>query len=189
MSHSRLFREQRMKPNRAQRRSMQRMSKQKYIMSNLVYGLNQTPYPNLWLENQLKSLCDPTNLPALRDRYDIEYVLLTDQETLDAVSRHPNFMKLSQICAVNVIKMAWPPDADRFASRYGLLCQLFHQTLPVALEQKALLSVWVADLVFAQGSLPKMLGHLERGHDAVFNVPIRSAADALGAALAQLPGA
>lgn len=162
------------------------MGKPKYIMANLCYG---QLYPQLWLENQCKSLCDPTNLPALREKYDLEYVLLTDEPTLQAVSKHPNFMALSQQCPINVIRMTWPPDADQFASRYGLLCQLFHQVLPVALEQQALLSVWVADLVFAKGALPKMLGHIARGHDAVFNVPIRSAADSANQILAKLPGA
>ena len=165
------------------------MGKQKYIMANLVYGVNQTPYPNLWLENQLKSLCDPSNLPALAEKYDLEYVLFTDEETLNALTRHPNFMKLTQICPINVIKLTWPADADKFGSRYGLLAQMFQTVLPEALEKKAWLSVWVADLVFAKGSLPKMLGHLERGHGAVFNVPIRSAADSLNPVLAKLNGA
>ena len=46
------------------------MSKQKYVIANLIYDVS-TPYPMLWLENQLKSLCDPTNLPALREKYDV----------------------------------------------------------------------------------------------------------------------
>lgn len=162
------------------------MGKQKYIMANLVYG---QLYPEFWLENQLKTLCDPTNLPALREKYEIEYALLTDEPTLQNISRHPNFMRLGQICPVNIVKMQWPPDANQFGSRYGLLCQLFHMILKVALEKNALLSVWVADLVFAQGAMPKMLGHMERGHDAVFMVPIRSAADSLNAWMQSLPGA
>ena len=166
-----------------------RVAKQKYIIANLVYGISQTPYVNLWLENQCKSLCDPTNIPALREKYDVEYALITDEETLNGITRHPNFMALSQLCNINVIKLVWPPDADKFASRYGLLCQLFHQVLPVALEQNAWLSVIVADLVYAKHALPRMLKRLEAGHDAVFNVPIRSAADSLNPILASLPGA
>ncbi len=162
------------------------MSKQKYIMANLVYG---QLYPQLWLENQLKSLCDPSNLPKLREKYELEYVIFTDEETLQAVSRHPNFMALSQLCTIQVVKLNWPPDIDRFASRYSILVDMFHKVLPVALEQNAWLSVWVADLVFAKHSLERMLRRLEDGYDAVFMVPIRSAADSLNPALTKLPGA
>jgi hypothetical protein len=177
------------KMNRAQRRTQQRMAKQKYTIANLVFGVNSTPYPTLFLENQLKSLCDPTNIPALKEKYDVEYVLFTDEETLQAITRHPQFMALSQVCPVNVIKLEWPPDSDKFASRYGLLVQMFHHVLPVALEQNSWLSVIVADLVFAKHALPRMLKRLETGHDAVFNVPIRSAADSVSALLARLPAA
>lgn len=171
--------------NRQDRRAQPKH--QRYIMANLCYG---PLYTGLWLENQLKSLLDPSNLPALkRDGYDLEYWLFTDEETLQAISRHPNFMQLSAICEIHVVKMTWPPDSDRFSSRYNLLVQMFHQVLPVALEKKAWLSVWVADLVFAKHSLPTMLEHLERGHDAVLNVPIRSAADSVNPILKQLSGA
>lgn len=163
------------------------MSKKRtYIISNLVYG---QLYPQLWLENQLKSLCDPTNLGKLRETYDIEYAIFTDDETLQAISRHPNFMALSQICTIHIVKMQWPPDSDKFASRYGLLVDMFHKILPVALEKDAWLSVWVADLVFAKEALPRMLKHLENGHDAVFMVPIRSAADSANPLLTALAGA
>ena len=167
-------------------REERRQGKQKYIISNIVYG---SIYPQLWLENQCKSLCDPTNIPALKEKYDVEYCLFTDEPTLQAISRHPHWMQLSQICPINVVKMHWPPDADQFASRYGLLVQMFHQMLSVALEKNAWLSVWVADLVFAKHALPRMLNRLENGHDAVFNVPIRSAADSVNPLLARLPGA
>jgi hypothetical protein len=156
-------------------------------MANLCYG---QLYPSLFLENQLKSLLDPTNLPALKKAgYDLEYCIFTDDETLQTISRHPNFMALGGIADVHIVKLNWPPDSDRFASRYGLLIDMFHKVLPVAIEKDAWLSVWVADLVFAKHSLPKMLGHLERGHDAVLNVPIRSAADSVNPLLKRLPGA
>lgn len=165
--------------------------KQPYIISNLVY---ESPahgflYPSLFLENQVKSLCDPTNLPALAEKYAVEFALFTDENSLMQISRHPNFMRLSQICPVHVIKLGWPPDADRFGSRYQLLVQMFHQVLAVALEKKAWLSVLVADLVFAQAAVPRILSHLEKGHDAVFMVPIRSSADSVNPLLAKLPRA
>ena len=176
------------------------MNKQRFIMANLIYMSPMTGnlFLNLWLENQLKSLMDKTNLPALRERYDLEYVLFTDDESLMAISRHPNFMALGALCEITVIKLNWPADSDRFGSRYGLLSQMCQQTLRAVFTEpapgevdrrNAWLGCWVADLVFAKGALPKMLKRLEAGHDAVFNVPIRSAADSVNHLLAQLPGA
>lgn len=161
-------------------------AKQTYIMSNVAYG---NFYPEVWCDNQLKSLLDSSNLPALKEKYKLEYALFTDEETILRISRHPNFMQLSAMCEIHIIKMNWPADVDRFNSRYGILVQMFHQMLQVALERKAWLSVWVADLVFAKGALPTILSHLEKGHDAVFNVPIRGAADSINHVLAGLPGA
>lgn len=163
------------------------MKKKTLILANVVYG---NLYPQLWLDNHIKSLCDPTNLPRLKeDGYELEYAVFTDEETLHAISRHPNFMVLSQLCTIHIIKMEWPPDADRFASRYNILVDMFHNILPVAIEKDAYLSVLVADLVFAKSALPRMVKHLENGHDAVLMVPIRSAADSVNPLLAKLPGA
>lgn len=160
--------------------------KRTYVMANLVYGQF---YPELWLENQLKSLLDPTNLPAVKEKYNTEYVLITDDETLLRISRHQNFIKLGQLCELHIMKMQWPPDADRFASRYNLLVDLLKHTMPVALEKNAIYSAWVADLVFAKHALPRILKPFESGHDAVFMVPIRGAADSANPLLAQLSGA
>jgi len=174
------------------------MGKQRYMMINLVYNSQSTGqlYANLWLENQIKSLLDQTNLPALKQKgYELEYVLFTDDETLMALSRHPNFMALSAICEITVIKLTWPPDADRFNARYGLLAQCFKQTMQAIFDPSdtkrlgSYCSVWVADLVFAKGALPKILSRLEQGNDAVFMVPIRGAADSINNVLQQLPGA
>jgi len=163
-----------------------------FIISNLVYISESCgpTYLNLWLENQLKSLCDPTNLPELKKRgYKLEYALFSDDVTMMQISRHPNFMALSAICEVHFIKMTWPPDTDKFQSRYGLLTQMIQSVLPVALEKDAYLGCWVADLVFAKRALPDMLARLEAGHDAVFNNPIRGAADSIQPVLQSLPGA
>lgn len=161
--------------------------KRRWVIANLVFGQN---YPLFFLENHLKSLCDPSNLPALRRDWDIEYALFTDDATLTQITRHPNFMALGQHCEINIVKLHWPADSDQFASRYSLLVQMFHETLKVALAKGAYaMSAWVADLVFAKESLSRMIGHIARGHDAVFNVPIRSAADAVHPLLARLPGA
>lgn len=155
-------------------------------MCNLVYG---QIYPQLWIENHLKTLCDSTNLPAVTKRYKLEYVIFTDQPTLDAIQRHPNFMMLGKYAEIIIVKINWPPDSDPFASRYNLLVQMFHEVLKTALEKQAIMSCWVADLVFAKLAIPNLLGRIESGYDAVFNVPIRSAADSLNQILAKLPGA
>lgn len=164
------------------------MSKQKYVIANLIYDVS-TPYPMLWLENQLKSLCDPTNLPALREKYDVDYVILSDEDTIPAIVRHPNFIQLSKYANTEFIRIGWPADAQKFENRYVLLTQMLQTVIPVALEQNAIVSAIVADLVFAQGSIPRILGHMERGHDAVFNVPIRGAADGVQPVLRAMPGA
>lgn len=158
--------------------------KQRYIMANLVYG---PLYTDLWLRNQLKSLTDPTNLPALRDKYELEYAIFTDEETMRNITINPNYVQFAQHCSIHMIKLNWPADSDRVASRYNLLAQMIQQMVPVALERGAWLSCWVADLVFAKHALPRILKHLEKGHDAVFNVPLRSAADSLVPWLAKLP--
>lgn len=180
--------------------------KQRYIMSNLVYFSQACGplYANFWLDNQLKTLLDKTNLPALKERYELEYVLFTDDESMPHIQRHPNFMALGGIAEITLIKMGWPPDSDKFQSRYGLLAQMFQQLMQAVFAEPptdpeelksfvdrrdAWVSVWVADLVFAKHSLGKMLQRLEEGHDAVFNVPIRCAADAVQGIFNQLPGA
>ena len=164
------------------------MSKEKktYIISNVVYG---DCYPALWLDNHIKSICDDTNLPALREKYKLEYALFTDEHTLQAISRHPSFMRLGQLCEMHIVTIKWPADANQFASRYGVLAETFHKILEVALQKNAYSSCLVADLVFAKHALPRILKKLENGHDAVFNVPIRSAADSVNVVLNSLPGA
>lgn len=177
---------QQRQPNRAERRKFKLRMKQPYLMANLVYG---ALYTNLFLENQLKSLLDPTNVPALAQTYDLEYCIYTDEETFQDLVRHPNFIALNQYCTTTVVKMEWTPDTDRFNARYHVLRDIFHAALDRALKKEQWLSVWVADLVFAKEALPRMLKRLEAGHDAVFNVPIRSAADAVNPTLHKLPGA
>ena len=176
--------------NREQRRKLKMNKKQTYICSNLVYQVpGNSMYCDFFLNNHLKSLLDPTNLPALRERYNLEFCLLTDDESLMQITRHPNFMQLGAIAEVHIIKVNWPADIDRFSARYQLLVQMFHQVLTIALEKKAWMSTWVADLVFAKYSLGKILQRLEDGHDAVFNVPIRGAVDAVHGTLAGMAGA
>lgn len=175
------------------------MKKQHYMLVNLVYGSQQTGllYVDLWLNNHLKSLLDSTNIPALKEKgYVVEYVLFTDEESLQHISRHPNFMALSAICEITVIKLAWPQGGvDKFQARYSLLAEMIKQTFQAVYDPNdskridAWITFTVADHVFAKKALPKMLSHMEKGHDAVLMMPMRAAADALHPILSQLPGA
>lgn len=162
------------------------------LLTNLVYMSDASGplYPDLWLTNGLKSILDDSNLPELkRNGWKLEFALFSDDQTMMHISRHPNFMQLSALCEIHLIKMEWPPDADKFASRYGLLTQMVNTVIPIALEKDAVVGAWVADLVFAKGSLPKMLGKMGEGHDAIFMMPMRGAADCIQPALQALPGA
>lgn len=170
--------------NRAERRAAA-PPKRRYLMTNLVFG---QPHTNLFLNNQLKSLLDPTNIPALRANYDCEYLILSDLESTQEITKHPNFLALGQICDVNIMNLEWPADFDRVGSRYSLLQQLCEESVKQALTKGVnALSVWVADLVFAKSALPRMLRFLEQGYDGVLMVPIRAAADAANAAFQQIP--
>lgn len=171
--------------------------KQRLMFVNLIYNSPATGplYPNLWLDNQLKSLIDKSNMPALKENYELEYVIFTDEETMMGITRHPNFMALGALAKISIIKMNWPPDSDRFNARYGLLAQMFQETMKAIFDpndkkrRDAWCGIWVADLVFARGALPLMLKKLEAGHDAVFNIPIRAAADSCAHILQKMPGA
>lgn len=174
------------------------MKKQRYMIVNLVYASQQTGplYINLWLDNQLKSLLDKTNLPSLKEKYDLEYVLFTDDESLMHISRHPNFMALGALCEITLIKLTWPSgQVDKFQARYALLSEMLKQTFKAVMDpgDKRRLGAWIsftnADQVYAKGALPKLLEKMEAGHDAVLVMPMRAAADSLQNPLQQLPGA
>lgn len=165
------------------------MGKQRLLITNTVYS-NQTTnqlFLNLWLENHCKSLLDPTNVAALRDKYDVELAVFTDDDSFNPLTRHPNFMALSQICEVNVFKIQWQADVDKFQARYSVLANVLQASVQRALEREAWLGCWVADLVLAKHALPRMVQPLERGHDATFMVPIRAAADAANGILSKIP--
>lgn len=180
-------------------RDWRRMGRQKYLMTNLVYD---DLHINLFVENHLRTLLDPTNLPALKAKYDLEYLIVTDEDGYVKITRHPNFMALTQVCEVNIFKLQWSADVDKFGSRYGLLAQVCNESIKRALALASdypnpqerprpsdMLSIWVADIVFAKECLPRMMSHMERGHDSVLMVPIRSAADSVNQVIMKMPGA
>lgn len=155
--------------------------KPKYLITNLVYG---DIYARLFLNNHLKSILDDTNLPAIVEKYDVEYMIFTDQQTVKMLSYHPNVVKLSKICKVTSYIFGWPNEAvNKFAHRYGLILNMVKESVKKALADDALLTTWVADLVVAKEFFPRILKRIEDGHGAVFVLPMRATAEPMAAHL------
>ncbi len=146
----------------------------KLLITNVVYG---DTYANIFLNYHLKSLLDPTNLPAMNK--DIEYVIFTDVDTEPILRKHPNMIKLLSMCEVTIRDFTWRPDARRFEMRYNLLVETFRQSVQLALEKNCLLSALVADTIVSQGFLPRVMAYMIAGHDAVLLHPARGAAEAM----------
>lgn len=146
----------------------------KLLLTNLVYG---EEYANLFLDQHLKSLLDPSNVPSVKDQ--IEYLIFTDKETLPKITKHANFFHLSTLVPVQFSVFSLGPEAPRFEARYSLLIESFKQSVRMGLDKGMLVSAMVADLVFARDYLPKLLGRFKQGYGSVFCLPLRSAAEAM----------
>jgi hypothetical protein len=153
------------------------MSKPKYLITNLVYG---DTYSKLFCNNHVKSLLDDTNLQAITEKYDVEYCIFTDNDTLRTLNFHPNMVKLSKLIKVSASTFEWPDaKASRFQMRYSLLLNIFHASVKKALDEKHdYVTCWVADLVVAKEFFPRILKRMEDGHGAVFVLPLRAASEA-----------
>lgn len=164
------------------------MAKQKYIISNLVYG---DTYSKMFLNNHLTSVLDPTNLPAIAKKYDIEHLIFTDEATATSIAKHPNAVALSHHCKVNFKLFQWPKGVTKFEARYTRLINMFHESVDRALKDDALLTCWVADFVLAKDFFPRIMAKMDAGHDAVFMMPIRSCmeGESMEQALRQAVGA
>lgn len=160
--------------------------KTKYFISNIAYG--QT-YANLFLSHHIKSLLDPSNLPAITEKYDVTYLLYTDEESMVQISRHPNFMRLGRACPVEVGTIAFPTEANRYEERYGVQIQLFSDICRRVAAANGLLSFWPADMVLAKDCLPRLLARIEAGHDAILGVPMRATAECASATFEHVDGA
>ncbi len=157
-----------------------------YVLATLCYGPN---YANLFLNNLLKSVLDPTNLPDVVKDYDVEYVIYTDEETLPTIAQHANFSRLNHVLGkrpdgsprVDVHTLAWPTEMgpDKYAHRYGAQIQTMSEACKIALDKKAYLSYWSCDMVVAQGFFRKILAPMEKGHGAVLGLPLRACAESL----------
>lgn len=163
-----------------------RLDKPKYLITNLVYG---DTYSKLFLENHLTSLLDDSNLPALVERYDVEYCIFTDADTARSLAHHPNMVKLSRLVKISSQTFGWPKEpVKRFNYRYGLLLNMFKESVKKALNDNALLTCWVADLVVAKEFFPRIMKRMEEGHGAVFVLPLRAASEAATPVLQQKGG-
>lgn len=151
------------------------MAPQKLLMTNLVYGKR---YSEVFLEQNLKSLLDPRNIPAHKDK--IEYLLFTDEETLPIIKNHVNYFKLQCAVQTHVRVFHWPnTNVDRFQARYQLLIDTFKQSVQFGLEKNMFVSALVADLVFANNYVEKLFEKLNQGYESIFAIPVRSANEAL----------
>ncbi len=156
----------------------------KVLLSSTVYG---KIFAKLFLEHQLKSLLDNSNLPTLDDGF--EFVIFTDNETMPIIQKHPNFMKLSSLCTPEIRDFTWRPNVDRDLLRYSLITQTAVQTIKEALEKKMLCMPLVADLVFAQDFFPRVMERIAAGHDSVFVLPFRATAEGMENSLKSYIGA
>lgn len=156
------------------------MTKPKWLISCLVYG---NTYSTLFCNNQLKSLLDPTNLPAVADKYDIEFCIYTDHDTARTLTANPYLQRLAKTVKLSSNLFNWPKDeahVKKFDRRYGLLTNVFHETVKKGLaENFDYVTAWVADLVVAQEFCPRILKRMDDGHGAVFVLPLRSAHEAV----------
>lgn len=164
-------------------------SKTKYLITNVVYG---DLYSKIFTEQHLKSVLDETNLPAIVDRYEVEYRIFTDAETREKLEQHPNMKRLANLLSINQKEsrlkftlFEWNKDDPKFQLRYSVLMQAFQFSVDYACKNKMLLTAWVADLVVARNFFPKILSRIEAGHDAVFVLPLRSAFEPMGPLLNQ----
>jgi hypothetical protein len=145
--------------------------KMKLLITNLVYG---ETYARIFLDQHLKSLLDPSNVPSYKDR--LEYLIFTDAETRILIEDHPNFLKLQQHITVGFVLFEWTiPEEMKFQNRYSKLMMMFKDSVEIAMEHGRFLSAWVADLVIAKDFFAKLFSRLDYGHDSVFVLPLRAA--------------
>lgn len=155
------------------------MSSKKLLIGNLAYG---DLYTKIFLNYHLKSLLDPSNIPAHKDR--IEYLIMTDKATLPMIKNHPHFKLLEDTVPVH-IKLV--PDGYSHDHRYSLLVALFQEVIAESQKGGHYASSVVADLVYARDTLKKIFKRLDAGHDSVFMLPLRAAAETIMPWLAQIP--
>lgn len=147
--------------------------KQNYHIANIVYG---PLYTRFFLENHLRSILDPSNLPEVFKDYNITYVIFTDEETRPQLEQHPRFIELSKYALIEMKIIKWV-DEQHFERRYEIIVKGFGFAIKRALEEGALFTPLVADYVVAKGFFSCLLKRIKEGHDAVLLIPPRCAAE------------
>ncbi len=152
-------------------------SSKSLLATNVVYG---SVYADLFLNQHLKSLLDESNIPSNKDR--LQYFIFTDADTRPHIEAHPNFERLKSLCFTEIILFEWPKQqgqVNRYHHRYAILSQTFQESVRLALERGSYLSAFTADMVMAKGFLNSIFEKLIAGHDSVFVMPIRAAAESI----------
>lgn len=151
--------------------------KKSLLISNIVYG---PVYADIFLNQHLRSLLDPQNIPAFPER--VEYLIFTDEETIKTIQAHQHYLILKDMLpSTKCVVFEWPKELekDKFAARYNMLIWAFRFSVEEALSRGTYLSAIVADLVFGKEYLKNTFAKLDAGHDAVFCLPLRTAAEAI----------
>lgn len=145
----------------------------KLIITNVAYG---AAYADLFLNQHLKSMLDPSNIQAAKDNgYEIKYVVFTDHGTQKTIAEHERFKKLVDTVTTRLVTLDVP--ALKYEERYGVLRFVMRESMNFAITDQSVLSMMVADQIVAKEYLPRILSPIEKGHDAVFTIPMRTAAE------------
>lgn len=147
------------------------VTKPYYVMANLAYG---PMYCDLFLNQHVKSLLDETNLPAIADKYKVEYLIFTDPDSINKIGEHENIKKLKQYA--NVLMMKFDENM-KFTARYGALKEMMRISIDYAIKRGGVCSLFVADLVVARDFFTKILSRIDEGYDSVISSPMRAAAE------------
>jgi len=155
----------------------------KLLITNIVYGKT---YAELFCNQHLKSLVDPTNIPAHQNR--IEYAIFTDPETKTFLEQNRYFQTLDGFTKITLNEMDWEvteqnckrplkTEEQRYNFRYNGLISILRWSIHHALSTgDYYLSTIVADLVYGQNFFDKVFEKLDSGYDSIFMHPLRAAA-------------
>lgn len=149
------------------------MRKKKLLITNLAYADGgDDRYVTLFLNNHLKSMLDPSNIPAFKER--VEYIVFADATSAARIREHHNWKALGEVLGedrVDIVEMV----AGGFNDRYDNLNMMFRESVKFAMESSSWCSALVADLVMAQGYMASVFDKLDAGFDSVFMLPLRAA--------------
>lgn len=162
--------------------------KKRYLITNVVYG---DLYLKIFLDHHLKSVLDPTNLPAMVKDLDIIYRIYTDADTQGKIVKSQVFKELNKTVTTEIEVFNWNrSDQGRFSMRYSVLLEVFHDSVRNALERKFdYATAWVADLIVAKEFFSKVFEKMREGHGAVMVLPMRAMFETMAAELSQINGA